>query len=89
MISSTSNPQIKNLIQLQTKAKERQEQKAFVVEGIKMFEEAKTGGYLIKAYISEELYEEKISLQPDYFNGSSYEIVTDQVMKAASDTLSP
>ncbi|WP_033164579.1 RNA methyltransferase [Clostridium sp. KNHs205] len=89
MISSTSNPQIKNLIQLQTKPKERQEQKAFVVEGIKMFEEAKAGGHLMKAYISEKLYEEKISLQPDYFIGTSYEIVTEQVMKAASDTLSP
>ncbi len=89
MISSTSNPQIKNLIQLQTKPKERQEQKAFVVEGIKMFEEAKAGGHLVKAYISEKLYEEKISLQPDYFISSSYELVTEQVMKAASDTLSP
>lgn len=89
MISSTSNPQIKNLIQLQAKHKERQEQNAFVAEGIKMFEEARDGGHLIKAYVTEGLYEEKTGNNPDYFKGISYETVTEQVMKAASDTLTP
>ncbi len=89
MISSTSNPQIKNLIQLQAKPKERLEQNAFVAEGIKMFEEARDGGHLIKAYVTEELYEEKIGEDPDYFKGAACETVTEQVMKAASDTLAP
>ncbi|SHO54082.1 TrmH family RNA methyltransferase [Anaerocolumna xylanovorans] len=89
MISSTSNPQIKNLIQLQARHKERQEQNAFVAEGIKMFEEARDGGHLIKAYVTEELYEEKTRNNTDYFKGISYETVTEQVMKAASDTLTP
>ncbi len=89
MISSTSNPQIKNLVQLQSKAKERQEQNAFVAEGIKMFEEARDGGHLIKAYVTEDLYEEKTGENPDYFSGVPHEVVTEQVMKAASDTLTP
>lgn len=89
MISSTSNPQIKNLIQLQSRPKERQVQKAFVAEGIKMFEEARDGGHLIKAYISEQLYEEKAESFPNYFKDITFEIVTEQVMKAASDTLTP
>ncbi|BCJ97440.1 TrmH family RNA methyltransferase [Anaerocolumna chitinilytica] len=89
MISSTSNPQIKNLIQLQTKAKERQEQNAFVVEGIKMFEEARDGGHLIKAYVTEALYKEKLEENQNYFTGVPHEVVTEQVMKAASDTLTP
>lgn len=89
MISSTSNPQIKNLLQLQAKPKERQEQNAFVAEGIKMFEEARDGGHLLKAYVTEQLYEEKEKGCPGYFKGISCEIVTEQVMKAASDTLAP
>lgn len=40
MITSTSNPKIKNLMQLQKKGKARREQQCFVVEGIKMVLEA-------------------------------------------------
>ena len=40
MITSTSNPRVKNLMQLQKKGKIRREQQAFVVEGIKMVLEA-------------------------------------------------
>ncbi len=89
MISSSSNPQIKNLVQLQKKPKAREEQGAFVTEGIKMFEESKDGGYLIKAYVSESFYEEKRTEKPDYFTGFPYETVTDGVLKEASDTLTP
>lgn len=40
MITSTSNPRIKNLMQLQKKGKARREQQCFVVEGLKMVLEA-------------------------------------------------
>lgn len=89
MISSTSNSQIKNLIQLQKKSKARNEQGAFVIEGIKMFEESRDGGYLIKAYVSESFYQEKMNEEPRYFEGFSYEIVLDSVLKEAADTLTP
>jgi TrmH family RNA methyltransferase len=89
MISSSSNPQIKNIIQLQKKSKARAEQSAFVIEGIKMFEESKDGGYLIKAYVAESFYAEKLTENPDYFTGFPYEIVTDGVLKETSDTLTP
>lgn len=89
MISSTSNPQIKNLIQLQKKSKARTEQEAFVIEGIKMFEESRDGGYLIKAYVTESFYEEKRTDDPDYFLDFTYEVVQDSVLKEASDTLTP
>ena len=39
MITSTSNPRIRQAIQWQTKAKERRRDKVFIVEGPKMFEE--------------------------------------------------
>ena len=37
MITSTSNAQIKKIIQLNTKGKARRNSRAFVVEGVKMF----------------------------------------------------
>jgi len=89
MITSVSNPQIKNLIQLQNKSKARQEQKAFVAEGIKMFEESKEGGYLIKAYMGETLYEQWESERPDLLGGYPYEVVSDAVFKSVADTLTP
>ncbi|WP_313134151.1 TrmH family RNA methyltransferase [Anaerocolumna sp.] len=89
MISSTSNGQIKNIIQLQKKSKAREEQGAFVIEGIKMFEESVTFGKLIKAYVSNSFYEEKVLETPDYLKNIPYEIVEDTVLKEASDTLTP
>lgn len=89
MISSTSNQQIKNLVQLQNKSKVRAEQGAFVVEGIKMFEESKTGGHLIKAYVSETFYKEKSQEESNYFDTFPHEIVSDGVFKEAADTMTP
>ena len=40
MISSTSNPRIKQLVQWQSKSKERERDGVFVAEGLKMLEEA-------------------------------------------------
>jgi len=88
MITSTSNNQIKNLCNLQKKAKVRNEQKAFVVEGIKMFREAKFRNLIVKAYVSESFVrqhqEEMVTM-----NGMEYEIVSDSVYKTLSDTVSP
>ena len=39
MITSTSNPQVKHLLQLQKKSKARNEEGVFVVEGLRMFVE--------------------------------------------------
>lgn len=89
MISSTANGQIKNLIQLQKKSRARVEQGIFVIEGIKMFEESRDGGYLLKAYVSESFYEEKIAKSPNYFNGISYEIVSEHVLNEAAETKTP
>ncbi len=89
MITSTSNSQIKNLIQLQKKSKVRAEQGAFVIEGIKMFEEAREGRYLVKAYVSESLYEEKRLDAAYFFSDFPYEVVQDSVLREASDTMTP
>lgn len=89
MISSTSNGQIKNIIQLQKKPKSRMEQGAFVIEGIKMFEESLEYGIIIKAYVMESFYEEMNTKTPEYFQNFSYEVVTNAVFKEISETLTP
>lgn len=89
VISSMSNSQIKNLMLLLKKSKARNDQGIFVVEGIKMFEEAKTAGLVLKAYASESFYNEIVSTDPDYFEGLNYELVTDSVFKVVSETKTP
>ena len=86
MITSTANPQIKNLIQLQKKNRLRQEQGIFIIEGIKMYREAPTD-QVIKTYVSESFY--KKHQKEDIWKGESLEIVTDRVFEAASDTKTP
>ncbi len=87
MITSTSNQQVKNLIQLQKKAKARGEQDVFVVEGIKMYEEAPLDR-LVQTFVSESFWRahgpvfEK-SGRPDPV------ILSDPAFAAAADTRTP
>ena len=58
MITSTSNPQIKRLLQLQKKSKARTEEGVFIVEGLRMFVEAPEER-IEKVYVSESFYKKK------------------------------
>jgi TrmH family RNA methyltransferase len=80
---------MKNLTLLQKKAKEREEQGIFVIEGVKMFEEARELGLIVKAYASESFFREKLEGSPEYFDGLDYEIITEAVFKEVSDTKTP
>lgn len=84
MITSTSNQQMKNLMLLMKKAKARNEQGLFVVEGRKMFSEAPSE-WIEKVYVSETYYKEN----EDNLAGKNYEVVSDSVFKAVSDTQTP
>ena len=107
MITSTSNPQIKNMIQLQKKAKARWQQRVFVVEGPKMVLEAPRE-WVERVYVSEsylrrlqETVQKEKSAVGEGFGGREnltvlgelerlgYEIVSDPVLKAVSDTQTP
>lgn len=68
IISSLNNQQVKNINHLLKKKKVRDEQGVFVVEGLKMFEEARTEGLLLKAYFSESFYHKKLEESPGYFS---------------------
>lgn len=84
MITSTSNPQIKNLILLGKKSKARKEQGVFLVEGRKMFQEAPKE-WLTDIYVSESFEAENQMILQEM----EYEVLTEHVMKAASDTQTP
>ncbi len=86
MITSTSNAQVKRLLQLQKKSKARNEEKVFLVEGLRMFEEVPRER-VEKVYISETLYNKKkhdLNLQ-DF----SVEVLSDTVFQYVSDTKTP
>ena len=85
MITSTSNPQVKNLQQLGRKAKLRNEQDVFLVEGTKMYLEA-PAERIRKVYLSQSLYEEK---GESFVKGHDVEILEDRVFAAACDTKTP
>lgn len=84
MITSTSNVQVKQLIQLQKKSKLRKEENVFVAEGIRMFKETPKER-IVRAYISESLYKKKeLDLR-----GIPHEVLTDSIFQKVSDTRSP
>lgn len=86
MITSTSNPQIKRLLQLQKKSKARTEENVFVVEGLRMFVEVPQER-VEKVYISETLFNrKKLELNLQNF---PVEILSDSVFEHVSDTKTP
>lgn len=86
MITSAQNQQIKNLIQLNKKAKFRNEQEVFLIEGIKLFQEAPKN--CIKSiYISESLFNRKE--HEKILGDFQYEVVKDDIFQRVSDTKTP
>lgn len=86
MITSTSNAKIKEVIQLQKKSKYRKEKGLYIVEGIKMFAEANRK-YVESVYVTEDFLAKKGNRSLLEF--VEYEIVSDNVMNAMSDTVTP
>lgn len=91
MITSVRNPKIQQLRGLQSRAKNRREAKAFVVEGVRLAEEALTSGWLIR----QALYTDDLRERGDAIlsrlkkSGVQSESVSNEVMKALSDTETP
>ena len=84
MITTIQNKQIKQIMKLKKNARERRKQQLFLVEGIRMFTEIPEQ-YLYKVYASEDFYKEHQAV----FEGMEVELVSDQVMKEISDTMTP
>lgn len=84
MITTIQNKQIKQIIKLKKNARERRKQELFIVEGIRMFTEIPKE-HLYKVYASEDFYNEHTQV----FEGMDVELVSSQVMKEISDTMTP
>ncbi len=86
MITSTANKQVKNIIQLTKKTKERQEQNVFLAEGLRIFEEMPKER-LQKVFVSESFLRKKEHTEK--LGDIEYEAVTDAVFQRMSDTKTP
>ncbi len=90
MITSTSNPKVKRLVNLRKKRKARDEEGVFLVEGIRMFREV-PGADLKEIYVTESfLYKEKdtVNMAADH-SGVIPEVLADHVFSYVSDTKTP
>lgn len=92
MITSISNPKIKNIILLQKKGKVRREQSSFVVEGLKMVLEAPENR-LKEIFISESFAGDKKNKALVLAKAEQAQIfvetVSDKVFRDISDTITP
>lgn len=90
MITSHTNKGVKEVVQLEQKAKARKEKGLFVAEGLKMFLEA-PADKIQKVYTSLSFSEQ----MPDSCRTkldsilSHYEIVSDEIFKKMADTITP
>jgi len=83
MITSAANSRIKQVVQWQSKAKERKKDGVYLVEGIKMYREAPIED-ILEVYVSEDV-EGKVR----ELNKHSYEVVSAEVFRKMSDTQTP
>lgn len=84
MITSTSNEKIKNIMKYAKSAKDRKRADVFLVEGIRMFTEIPAENRM-ETYITESFLEKNESVMKDV----KYELVSDHVMSAMTDTKNP
>lgn len=90
MITSTSNARIKRLVNLKKKRKARDEEKVFLVEGIRMFREVPLR-QLKEVYVSESFYKKERAVVDQVLGTSGIrpEELSDTVYAYASDTKTP
>ena len=90
MITSTSNQKVRQVVQWQTKAKERRKSDIFLAEGFKMLEEAPQE-WIREIYLSEDCLD-KAKQNPFLWKKllqTGYETVSEEVFRKMSDTQTP
>lgn len=86
MITSTSNSKVKYIATISEKAGKRKSAREFIIEGLKMFEEAPE--HLIKeVYVSESFFKKQNPTEK--MKRIGYEEVSDQVFSKMTDTKTP
>lgn len=90
MITSSSNPKVKQIVQWQTKAKERRDAGIFLAEGFKLFQEAPEEG-IREVYISDGIWDRAAAVpgMREKLLRLGCEIVSPELFRKMSDTKSP
>lgn len=91
MITSTSNPRVRQLVLWQEKAKKRREDNVFLAEGIKMLREAPKD-WIKEVYLTEEVLQRLRKEDGEVLTkieNTGYELLSDEIMKKVSDTQTP
>jgi RNA methyltransferase, TrmH family len=88
MITSIHNSKVQAIRKLQSQAKARREAQAFVIEGVRLAEEALGGGWEAQLALFTDQLDERGKIVLDGFSarGVPVEPVTQAVMKSISDT---
>ena len=91
MITSTHNPKVQWVRKLQSQPRQRRESGAFVVEGVRLAEEALSAGWESQLVLySPDLDERGRQIVAGYIRrGAPVEQVSTEVLNAASDTQTP
>ncbi|MBQ8822935.1 MAG: RNA methyltransferase [Lachnospiraceae bacterium] len=89
MITSLSNPRVKQVVQWQSKARERKKDGIFLVEGLKMYEEAPDLSIKETYILEETLQKVKDTALAEKLNRTGYEVVSKDVFLKMSDTQTP
>jgi TrmH family RNA methyltransferase len=91
MITSSKNPKVQRIKRLQSKSKERQAEKEFVIEGVRLMEEAHSANWEFKqVFVTETLSGRGRKLvEVIQESGTKIDSVSSNVMRAISDTKNP
>lgn len=91
MITSSQNSKIKLVRALLGRAKERREANAFIVEGVRLVEEAVNSNWAIKFALYDETLSDRGKSQVERLKSRDVdvEMVSDSLMKSLSDTGTP
>jgi RNA methyltransferase, TrmH family len=91
MITSPHNPKLKLIRALQGRAKERREAGAFVVDGVRLVEDAVNGNWRFRFVLYDETLSERgrLSVERLTLNGVDVEEVSSNLMKSLSETETP
>jgi TrmH family RNA methyltransferase len=88
MITSTANNKVKRIMSLRDKSKERRKEGVFIVEGIKMFNEAPRP-WIKEVYVSETFMNKCDDEMRSLIESVKHEVFSDEVFRKTSDTQTP
>ncbi|MFZ2095706.1 MAG: RNA methyltransferase [Anaerolineales bacterium] len=91
MITSSHNPKVQAVRKLQAQAKRRREEQAFVIEGVRLAEEALTAGWEAQQVLFSDQLDERGKAVVEGFveRGTPADLVSEAMMRAISETEVP